>query len=248
MAILNELEALLWQKWGLSFGADSRMYLIAAGGDDGIDIGDSFRGWTRLESMKLLWHVVASNVSISTDVRDTIASMWACFYANLSPALRTASFKAKMGFLQRCVRPLAAWKWSQWPFTKTMATKLDQCQTHMIAILNPVQPLGHESPLEYFSRRSCLCGRTAKRIGKWSVQWAESLSNWKGHHERDHSKCHWNPAIAAWHDQQWLETQRRNNTGANATSRTRTRSTTGRVLARWRESLDVAAYHVMASM
>ena len=245
MALLNEIEEFLQQKWRLAFGIDSRMYVIAAGRDDGNDIGTSFRGWRRLESMKLSGHIIASNGSIMPDVVDAIASMWACFYAHLSPGLRSASFTAKMRFLQNCVRPLAAWKWSQWPFTTTAAQKLDQCQTHMIAILNPVPSRPDEPPLEYFARRSRSCGRIAKKVGKWSLQWAQSLPRWKGHYERDHANCHWNTAIAAWHDRNWLATRRLNHTGANATTRTRTRSTTGRVLARWHESLDVASQHVI---
>ena len=247
MALLDDLETFIHGKWGLTFGLDSRMYIVAAGGDDGVDIGTCYRGWKRLGSMKLLGHVLNSNNSIMPEVMDTVASMWTCFYANLSPALRSASFKAKMGFLQRCVRPLAAWKWSQWPFTKTAATKLDQCQTHMIAVLNPVQQLSHESPLEFFARRSRLCGRMAKTAGKWSLQWARSLPKWKGHYERDHAQCRWNPSIAAWHDNIWLEAQRMEHTGANATTRTRTRAKTGRVLARWHESLEHANLHVAQS-
>ena len=244
MALLDDFEAHIWQKWGLSYGQDSRMYLLAAGGDDGVEVGTCFRGWKRLESMKLLGHIISSNNSIMPEVADTIASMWTCFYANLSPGLRSATVKARMGFLQRCVRPLAAWKWSQWPFTKTAATKLDQCQTHMIAILNPVQLLSHETPLDFFARRSRLSGRMAKTAGKWSMDWAKSLFNWKGHFERDHAQCRWNPAIAAWHDKLWLEMQRRKHTGANPTTRTRTRSVWGRVLARLHESLDEARRHL----
>ena len=246
MALLDQLEAFLVQNWGLTFGDDSRMYVIAAGGDGGNGIGSSFRDWKGLQSMRILGHGITSNKSIMPDIRNTIAAMWACFYANLSPSLRSASFKAKMNFLQRCVKPLAAWKWSQWPFTKTGAIKLDQCQTHMISILVPVHALAHEQPLDYFARRSRICGRMAKSAGKWSIQWAESLPKWKGHYERDHSNCEWNPAIATWHDQCWLEAQRRNYTGANATTRTRTRSTIGRVLARWHETVAVAGIHALS--
>ena len=190
--------------------------------------------------MRCLGHWLSPDGSVTVDSQNTIASMWKCFYANLNGGLRTSSKATKLRFLDACVRPLAAWKWARWPWQKTAATRLDQTQTHMIAILCPVQPRPREEPLEFFRRRSLLTGRIAAAAGRWSKSWAKAVVGWHGHYTRDHAGCKWAPAISAWHDREWLAERRLRHTGANKTTRTNTRATQSRVHVRWLDGLEAA--------
>ena len=235
VGILEDFGAELTSRWQLTYGDDSREFLPARGYPEDELERNPAPGWKCCDTMRCLGHWLSSDGSIGVDCRNTIAAMWKCFYANLNGGLTTSSRTTKLNFLDRCVRPLASWKWARWPHQRTLATKLDQAQTHMIGILCPVHPRPQEAPLDYFRRRSLLNGRVATKAGRWSQAWARAIVGWQGHFTRDHANCKWAPAMSAWHDSEWLEARR-----GRYRARTRTRATRGKPSVRWQDGFDAA--------
>ena len=233
MDVLEEFGYELNSRWQLSFGAESKEFIVARGFP--ANELDQRPGWKHCDGMRCLGHWLSSDGGTTVELRSTIASMWKCFYANLSPGLRASSQKARLNFINSVVRPLASWKWARWPWQKTAATRLDQTQTHMIGILFPVHSRPDEIPLDFFRRRSLLNGRLATSAGRWSRAWATAVVKWHGHFTRDHANCQWALAISAFHDGAWLAQQR-----ALHNSRTRTRATLGKPHLRWLDGYEAA--------
>ena len=235
VAILKDLEQHLSNKWRLSFGADSKEILPTAGCQtDALD-ALSMSEWPVKRTMKCLGHFLTSNGSIEEDFLHAKTCMWSCFWANFRPGLKRAPRHAKINFLERCVRPIASFKWSRWPFQPTYAKKLDQIQTHMLSLLFPCAPLMHEGTDDYFRRRSLNTGRLATSAGRWSASWAVSVQRWHDHVMRAHDETNWCHYVYNFHGQSWLDLQRRMQSKAGETNRTCTRSAHGKVTRRWFE-------------
>ena len=235
IGILEDLELQLGNKWRLHFGHDSKEILPTTGCDVHDLSAHVLSTWPPKSTMKCLGHIISANGSIENDFKHAKASMWGAFWANFRPGLRKAPSRAKLRFIQTCIKPVAAFKWSRWPWQKTYATRLDQTQSHMLALLFPCAPLPGESDNDYFRRRSLRTGRLATKMGRWSTQWAQSVRNWHAHCARAHDAKNWCSHIYSFHGPAWLQQQRQNNSRQGETNRTCTRSTQGKVTRRWFE-------------
>lgn len=242
VAVLEDLELFLRERWRLTFGADSRKVLMANGYDTrGLDISLLAR-WQVATCSNCLGHWLQSDGGIAYDLKDTKAKMWRAFYANLGRGLRATSIKRKMSFLETCVRPIAAYRWSRWPFGRSAAAALDKTQVHMVSCLVAVEPRPHENASDYWRRRSLNAGRLIASKGRWSQHWAKSIRTWAAHIERRHDEGTWNLEIFQHHDENWLNSQREIHEGASITSRTRTRAVHGKVQRRWQEGVGEARF------
>ena len=173
VAILDDAEAFLSSTWNLQIGADSRMVLPAHGAEQSLPTDSP---WPVVSSMRCLGHILSSNGTIANDFDDTVRKMWGCFYGNLQPGLRKASPQARMRFLNSCVRSVASFRWSRWPFQSSYADRLNGVHSQMVSQLFPVEKLSHEDALSFFLRRARVCRNIAAASGRWSERWQASLA------------------------------------------------------------------------
>ena len=169
-----------------------------------------------------------------------LSNMVRAFYANMTLGLRSSSKATKIRFLQTCVRSISQFRWSRWPFTPTLAKKLDACQRRFLYPLFPVRPRLHETLQEFYTRRHRATSRLANTSGKWSRSWASDLAKWHARLERGHDNYTWSLHILQWRGGFWLEVQRLLHS-ARGESRTKTRLSRGKPSMRWEEGLRMVA-------
>ena len=201
---------------------------------------DAYSCWTFKQQMRCLGHIISANGSIEADFEQAKASMWAAFWINFRPSLRNATKDAKLRFLRSCIASIGRFKWSRWPFQPTYAKRLDQIQTHMIALLFPCQPKDLEEKDSYFQRRSLLAGRLASSCGRWSAAWANAVCRWHDHCVRAHDTRNWCSFVYLHRGADWLAAQRLQNSRQGERNRTNTRSYRGKVTRRYFEGHEQA--------
>ena len=221
----------------LSIGIDSKVAIPALGAVDTVPTSPS---WQVTSKMRCLGHTLSSNGSIDVDFDDTVRRIWGCFYGNMCRGLRKASPLARLRFLASCVRTIASFRWTRWPFQASCARRLDGIQTSMIMQLFPFQVRPHEDALGFHLRRAQLCGRSASTLGRWSTAWQRHTVSWHEHVERAHDVKAWNHKIYRWRAKAWLQEQRFKHGRGVATNRTCTRAKQGRPATRWFEGYDQA--------
>ena len=163
--------------------------------------------------------------------------MWASFYANLQPGLKNASTKAKRNFLNGCIRPIASFRWSRWPFQTTYANKLDGLQVNMAARLFDIKPRTQEDLLSFYERRGQHSRQMIDAWGRWSLQWRNHVKSWNDHVMRAHDTGAWSHKLLDWHGEAWLQERRVEASHGGMMSRTGTRAQAGRPATRWFEGL-----------
>ena len=165
--------------------------------------------------------------------------MWGANYGNLSAGLKASSWNAKMKFLGACIKPIAGFRWSRWPYQESAAAKLDGVQTAMISKLLNLRPLPGEQHLTFFRRRSRVCRGRAESAGRWSENWRKHVVTWQLHLERGHDGGGWAHKLMPWRGEHWLA-QRRVEASRGGLSLTGTRSQSGRPAVRWHGGIKAA--------
>ena len=159
------------------------------------------------------------------------------FFGNLTPGLRRSSKSVKLRFLKSCVCTIPRFRWSRWPFTRTVAQNLDALQRKFSYSLFP--PHIDEPLQEFYVRRHVVAGRLASSVGKWSKLWASDVSKWHAHVNRKHDALAWSPMLLGWRGHQWLGMQRLFSSFFGE-SRTNTRVLRGVPHRRWEEGFQLA--------
>ena len=236
IAILADCEAALLQRWCLRIGADSKEYMTCRSYPHDICVPAE---WQRRSTLKCLGHHLDDDAGISSCFRFCSSAMRKSFYANLSLGLLRASKPAKYKFLNSCVRTIASFRWSRWPYTKTYAAKLDALQRGFLTALLQIKRKPDE-PLDAFvQRRHITGGHLATSCGRWSLDWARSVVSWDGHVRRAHDNGTWSHGFLEWRSEAWLSAQR-SLFSSFGESRTRTRRYHGRVQQRWQTGVNLA--------
>ena len=236
-AILDDCEAYLSKYWFLSFGADSKEFLVCRGYPHNIDVDPC---WVQRPTMKCLGHQLDDDGGISSCYRHCVQAMWRGFYGNLSAGLMASPVPVKMRFLNSCIASIPAFRWPRWPYQTTYAAALDSQQRHMISVLMQTKPQSHETFEAYVKRRHTFSGRLASKHGRWSQLWAQSVRKWNDHVARRHDPDCWSGPILDWHDESWLAMQR-SLASSDGESRTGTTVYKEKVHKRWSESISLAA-------
>jgi len=235
-AILDDCEAYLQRHWQLSFGADSREFIVCRGYPHPIQVHER---WPQKASMRCLGHWLEDDAGISSCFQNCARNMWRGFFGNLSAGLLASPEHTKLRFLNSCTSSIPSFRWARWPYQDSYAARLDSQQRHMIAVLMQMRPRPAE-PFEVFAhRRHISCGKLASKHGKWSQHWAQSLRKWNFHVARRHDLHSWSGPILDWHGESWI-TRQRLLASSGHESRTRTRIGRGKVHRRWEESLSKA--------
>ena len=193
--------------------------------------------FTHLGRARVLGHHLDEAGSSRTCSTHALTAMSKAFFANLSPGLRTSSMATKLRFLRSCICTIAKFRWARWPYTVTLASKLDASQRRFLYSLFPISPASNESLEDFFARRHRTAARLASSTGKWSDMWAADLSSWHSHVVRAHDTHAWSPHILKWRGHDWLRLQRLWHSSVGE-SRTNTRAYRGCVHRRWEEGLE----------
>ena len=131
-------------------------------------------------------------------------------------------------------------RWVTWPCSVGLAKRLDQTQVHMIAILIKYKRNIGVSNEMYDHHRNLLAGKHAKN-SRWSAKWAAAVLAWHHHcvNPLGLDSAMWHRSFLKHHDPLWLAVQRLKHS-SRSTTKTRTRDSSGKVLARWSECIEHA--------
>ena len=237
--ILEDCESFLLSRWGLKIGSDSKEYLACH--EYPLPVGDHPL-WERKTTMRVLGHQLDNDGSVKSCSDYAMSAMCKAFYGNLRPSLKNASKETKIRFLRTCVCSISKFRWPRWPFTRTLADKLDACQRRFLYNLFPMSPYPHEMMQDFFARRHRAASRLACSSGKWSKLWARDVLSWHAHVQRGHDTHAWSPHVLNWRGHNWLRTQRLWNSAVGE-SRTNTRAYRGHVHRRWQDGVEFIASH-----
>ena len=205
LLILEDVETQLGEHWGLRYGADSRCLLPSSGQLISEEDDDK---WPVKDHMKCLGQVIAANGSITEDWKCCIGCLWAAFFLNFRPALRSSPIAVRLRFLELHILSVLAFRWSRWPFTTSTLQNIDSIQNHFTRLLFPLPSGDDERPEAYFARRSHFTGRISILAGKWSLMWAKRVCSWFQHLQRGHDTSSWAPKLIQFQDADWLESRR----------------------------------------
>ena len=158
--------------------------------------------------MKCLGQVIAANGSITEDWKCCIGCLWAAFFLNFRPALRSSPIAVRLRFLELHTLSVLAFRWSRWPFTTSTLQNIDSIQNHFTRLLFPLPSGDDERPEAYFARRSHFTDRISILAGKWSPLWAKRVHSWFQHLQRGHDTSSWAPKLIQFQDADWLESRR----------------------------------------
>ena len=191
--------------------------------------------------MRFLGHTISDDASCHPCLNSTIASMFGCFWRNVSAGLRRAKDCIKIRFIQNIVRSIASYRWARWPYSTMAAAKLDSAQRRMLGWILEVKPRPTETIADFVRRRQLTTGRIASKYGRYSTLWLTDLRKWESHVLRQVSHPElWSVHLYQWHNHEWLNRQR-SLASASGESRTGLRSSQpGRVQPRWEASLRQA--------
>ena len=240
VTILNEAEQELKATWDLDIKADSRAVMHTAGAADTTIADDR---WPVVNSMLVLGHILQNDGGVEECFQATIHKAWKAFFTTCGNSLLAKlPIKTRLQSMQRTVTPVIEFRCSRWPFTLTLARRLDAVQRKMIAIILNVHMLSTETPESFVK----CCGRLAashqRQIGSWSRRWAKRVCDWNDHIRRDRNAACWSHMLLTVRSPDELA-QRRQVHG-----RPQTRRFPGWCHARWTESVGSAAYHSQANI
>ena len=244
--MLEILENCIFRKWQLKFKPSSLSYL----GGIAADYSNVPPRWNPSDSMLVLGHTIYSNAGIRAEWRRMRARMWGVFWKNSgSKEVRDSSFEQKCSLLCRTVLASVSWLFTTWPFQSSVATELDQLQSHMCAILAKITRLGCETLEEYCKRRNHIGRKLAGDIGFWSSIWAARVVEWDAHITRSAQYGSFLHEIQCWRGSDWLVALRLQfvSSAGSEYSRNRpdagrlgTRGVGGKPQPRWHEGVALA--------
>ena len=90
-----------------------------------------------------------------------------------NPKINSLNFETKLLLFMRAVYSTVNWKFSRWPYQKSVADELDAMQSHMVSILLRIPRSGSEDWVMWARRSRRLARSLIVRIGSWSEAWAQ---------------------------------------------------------------------------
>ena len=246
IAILEDMEECLCERWSLKIKPDSRSYIVAAGSDQ--SAADEAK-WPRRAAFHALGHIVQDNGSFFECWSRTKKQMWGAFWANAgTTSASRVPLKCKLMLVNRALLPILDFRCSRWPPQQTVARELDSMQRKMLGVLFRLKPTNIETPAEFSRRRSKLASSLCRDMGWWSCRWSRRVVNWHEHLRRPANSASWAAKLLDYRGWQWLAERRAflavdgaETTQSALAGRTATRATTGVVHRRWHDGVAHAA-------
>ena len=243
VSILQDCEQHLFHSRNLVIGADSKSFMCALGCKPPDALTMAWAN-THGDTFAALGHVLADDGRIAPCLSKTLSNMWRSFYGNFGKTMRKAPLKTKLGQLQRCVLPIAAYRMSRWPYQAHAAKRIDRTQTKMVRILMGTKKRDCEEPAAFVQRSSRLAAAKAREYGRWSHTWGRLVTSWDEHLKRPLNQHSWAAKMLKYHDAEWLQEQRRLHAVGECSSlmagRTGMRPQSGIVHRRWHDGVALA--------
>ena len=200
-------------------------------------------GWTQVTSFNALGHIIQNSGAITDCVNATLAAAWRAFWANIGgKRSRNISTKHKLSVFTRCVTPALRLRWARWPFTKSLADRLDRTQRKMFRSVFRLVRLPAEDDAAYSRRSARYVSGLQIMVHPWSHLWAESTILWCIHVSTNRAHACWPSQILDIRSASELRHLRSLNAG-----RPQTRLVSGFCCKRWSEGVDVAFSYLLAS-
>ena len=241
-AILDDFARALWDKFRLDIKASSREVMCCKN-----QLNEASSEWKHVKVLNMLGHFVAFDGGVSADWALTKPRMWAVFYKNSgSYKVQGGDIETKLSLLLRTVFCTVNWKFSRWPFQKTVAVEMDAMQVNMVSMISRVPKNDSEDWVTWVRRRRRLARNVCGRIGFWSEAWAKRTIEWHEHIQRHPGVMR---DLLMWHDSHWLQAQRSRFVAADGSATTRnsliagrtgTRASGGRPQPRWEEGIGLS--------
>ena len=131
--ILADFEHIIRSEWNLEIKATSREMVVCRGQKNTSDPCI----WKVCRDLSCLGHIVSDDGGIRNDWNQTKIRMWKVFWKNSGNSrIGTCKFETKLSLLLRSVFCTVNWKFSRWPFAKSVAIELDAMQVNMVSYLN----------------------------------------------------------------------------------------------------------------
>ena len=190
--ILDDAASFLQQSWRLSIKPESRSIMQVFGADT-----DDFPlHWPKSTCFMGLGHLIVPDGSIDVCWQNTKRQAWASFWKNVSTSeTKKFAIRIRLAQIVRTVQPILVSRLSRYPFTVTMADKLDRLQRKMIAIAMGLRKGADEEPAQFIRRRGREAGVLQTSMGRWSRLWGHLVVGWAAHVERNTSKRSWSYKI-----------------------------------------------------
>ena len=242
---MRTFESELVTRWNLAIKESSREYLMCTNLQDDIREVEG-QVWKKCVILKVLGHLIASDGGVRQEWLETVPKMWAVFYQNSGNLrIKSLSIETKLSLLLRTVFCTVSWKFSRWPFQKSVAVEMDNMQSHMVSIFIGIPRGDSEDWVSFVRRRRRLARNLCSRIGTWSEAWARRVISWHEHVMRGSWVL---SDLIQWKNSEWLEEQRARFVSSNSLSsrnslragRTGTRCNNGRPQPRWEEGVALA--------
>ena len=138
---MEDFARALKQKFNLDIKPSSKEIMVCSG----LDFGCVGNEWKQVEVLNMLGHFVSHNSGCTHDWWRVKPVMWAVFWKNSgSVQMHDFNFETKLSLLMRTVFCVVNWKFSRWPFSKTIAVEMDSMQVNMVSILSRLPKLDSE--------------------------------------------------------------------------------------------------------
>ena len=197
-------------------------------------------GWQLVDVFPCLGHLLTPSGSIQPCYTAATSVAWRAFLANVGgPKAGALPTSLRIDQLERVVKPIIFYRASRWPFTLTVAKKLDRLQRRMLRLCVKVSSLPSDTPETYGRRAARVVSSIQVHIGSWGVLWAERIITWSAHHLRNTDGACWASRILTIRSTHELNVRR-----SQQNARPLTRVSSEFVNRRWTDSIVPAIDYV----
>lgn len=153
ITMATEASNFLKDHWGLDIKSDSTSYMCARGHPEDFEDHEIPIGWSKTTSFNVLGHVVQNTGASCACVNNAINAAWRVFWANIHcKRARNLATMHKLRMFDRFVTPVLRFRWSRWPFNKSLADRLDRTQCKMYRSVFKLVRLPLETDATFFRR------------------------------------------------------------------------------------------------
>lgn len=232
-AILNDAEAHLAVRWGLSIKPTSREFLQPRGADPA-----PADGWATGPTMLLLGCLLQSSGAVDQCVNRCLGkARGATFgtvrrrgFARLPQAIQWRLVRAAGG-------PRVLWAAARWPWSQATARLLDAAQRRMAVACTHARRGPREEPAAFVRRRAHEVSRLIGPNGRWSRMHGQRVLRWNSHLARAPNSGTWPALLLQWRGRAWLQARRVELGSLPSGGRTGTRVAPGGVATRWHDGV-----------
>ena len=134
--VLDDCAERLSRRWQLRIGVDPKEYLTCRAYPAPVVVNSS---WQRRYTSKTLGHRLDDGRGVRSCTGYVFAVMIKAFFGNTTRGLLKSSHAAKLRFLRTAICAIARFRWTRWPYTLSLAIRIDALQRRFLYRLFPVR-------------------------------------------------------------------------------------------------------------